>query len=106
MGQVAVQPPVILEEEAHGDIGGGTVGTSNSLNVRARNSEAVSLQAGRVGNNSTEGDPAKVDVAAKDQLEDLLFFGTKLNEDSIASHFESVLAATEGDIVRDFKYAD
>src|SRR5256885_7747821 len=48
-GQVPVQPPIILEEEAHGDIVERIVGTADSLDVRLRDSQAVSLQSGRVG---------------------------------------------------------
>src|SRR5256885_15259625 len=78
-GQVPVQPPIILEEEAHGDIVERIVGTADSLDVRLRDSQAVSLQSGRVGNTSTDGDAAKIDVTAKVQLEDLLFFRAQLN---------------------------
>ena len=100
-----VQPPIILEEEAHGDIVERIVGTADSLDVRLRDSQAVSLQSGRVGNTSTDGDAAKIDVTAKVQLEDLLFFRAQLNEVYINAHFESVFAAHEAHVVREFKAA-
>src|SRR4029077_18183789 len=65
-GQVPVQPPVILEEETHGNIVEGIVGTSDSLDVRLWESHAIGLQAGqtrylgcrRAGTSGSNGDEA------------------------------------------------
>ena len=100
-----VQPPIILEEEAYGDIVERIVGTADSLDVRLRDSQAVGLQPGRVGNTSADGDAAKIDITAKVQLEDLLFFRAQLNEVYISAHFECVFAANEAHVVREFKAA-
>src|SRR5260370_10440922 len=46
-GEVIVQNPVVLREEAHGDIVEGIVRISDSLDVRSRNSQAIAVQASR-----------------------------------------------------------
>src|SRR5229473_397344 len=48
-GQVRVQHPVVLREKARGDIVEGTVGISDSLDVRGGNSEAIGLKASGTG---------------------------------------------------------
>src|SRR6266852_280065 len=52
-----------------------------------------------------EGNTAEVDVAAKIELEDLLLFGTQLDEVGIRAEFKSVTTVGDGDVVGELEAA-
>src|SRR5712692_11419023 len=111
--QVPVQPPVVLEEVAHRDIIEGIVGISDSLDVRGRNSQAIGLQAccarqGDSGNavRKTERGgrkAAEVHDTAEIKFKNLRLLGAQLNEIEVGARLESVMAAHDGQVVRELE---
>ena len=113
---MAVQAPTILSKETHGDVIERVVGISNALDVRSGNSQAVRLQGSCARQRGDArnivrkaegrcGEAAKIHVATEVEFEDLRLFGAQLDEVVIAADFESVAAANERQMVREFEAA-
>src|SRR5205807_8794825 len=58
----------------------------------------------RAQNTGTKkGEPAKIEEASKIDFEDLPLCRAELNDVTVTAHLEGVLAAHEGDVVREFE---
>src|SRR5258708_5627341 len=102
--QLAAHAPTVLQKETKRKVVKGLIGIADSLDERGWNSETVGLKAGRARNTGTKkGQPAKIKEASEIEFEDLFFCRAELNEVTVTAHFEGVLAADEGDDVREFE---